>query len=518
MRSIVAVAAMAAALVLPAGASANHASPNMRLVTTLFKPGDLSPPQGVLASANSDLAFWGARAYAGHYDGFRIFDISDPSHPEVLSDFACRGAQNDVSVWQNRLLFLSIDEPQLQPTGQPRGVCNEAAPATDAGREIATNFEGIRIFDVTDPRNPVFLKGVDTDCGSHTHTLVPDPDHNRLLIYVSSYALRVGPICGPRTSGNDQLFDPTLPVDVNPLHEQISVVEVPLGSPQNARVISEPRLAHPIYNISQIDPEATGFYDTVGCHDIGVFLEIKLAAAACMSNGQLWDISDPANPKTLPSQGARYVDVPQVEFWHSAAFTWDGRNIQFGDERIREGGCESTAEPGGRLYFYDRANFTQPIGSFMIPRPQNGEYCSSHLWNVLPRKDGRYVLTEAWYNGGVDVIDFTDPTRAFEVGYYDAFHPSGDEAVWSAYWYNRFIYANDIERGQDVYFLRDRLQFGTRFVDHLNPQTQEQLIKGKHPGSGSRGAGRARATRRAAPRGTAPRGHAYAPILREIAP
>jgi LVIVD repeat-containing protein len=518
MRSILAVAAIAAALAVPAAASANHASPNMRLVTTLFKPGDLSPPEGVLASANSDLAFWGTRAYAGHYNGFRIFDISDPAHPEVLSDFACRGAQHDVSVWQNRLMFLSVDEPQLQPEGQPRGVCSEAAPATDAGREIATNFEGIRIFDVTDPRNPVFVKGVDTDCGSHTHTLVPDLRNDRLLLYVSSYPLRVGPVCGPRTSGRDNAFDPSLPVDVNPLLEQISVVEVPLGAPQNARVITEPKLAHPVYNISQIDPEATGFYDSVGCHDIGVFLEIKLAAAACMSNGQLWDISDPANPKTLPAQGARYVDVPQVEFWHSAAFTWDGRNMQFGDERIREGGCETTTEPGGRLYFYETANFSQPVGSFMIPRPQNGEYCSSHLWNVLPRKDGRYVLAEAWYNGGVDVIDFTDPTRAFEVGYYDPFHPSGDEAMWSAYWYNRFIYANDIERGQDVYLLRDRLNFGNLRFDHLNPQTQERLIKGKHSGSGVRAAPRGTARSNAAVRAKPPRGRAYDPVLREIAP
>ena len=517
MRATIALAAIATALILPSAALANHHSPNMRLVTTLFKPGDLSPPPGVLASANSDLAFWGTLAYAGHYNGFRIFDISDPAHPEVLSDFACRGAQHDVSVWQNRLLFLSVDEPQLQPAGEPRGVCSEAAPATDAGREMPTNFEGIRIFDVSDPRNPVFVKGVDTDCGSHTHTLVPDLANNRLLLYVSSYPLRVGPICGPHTSANDQLFDPSLPVDVNPLHEQISVVEVPLGAPQNAHVISEPKLAHPVYNISQIDPTATGFYDSVACHDIGVFLEIKLAAAACMSNGQLWDISDPAHPKTLPSEGAKYVDIPQVEFWHSAAFTWDGRNIQFGDERIREGGCESTSEPGGRIYFYDRANFTQPVGSFMIPRPQGGEYCSSHLWNVLPRKDGRYVLAEAWYNGGVDVIDFDDPTRAFEVGYYDPFHPSGDEAVWSAYWYNRFIYANDIERGQDVYVLLDRLWFGNVTFDHLNPQTQERLIGKKHAGTRHRSAGRA-APRSARLRAAAPRGRAYAGAIAEIAP
>jgi hypothetical protein len=127
------------------------------------------------------------------------------------------------------------------------------------------------------------------------------------------------------------------------------------------------------------------------------------------------------------------------------------------------------------------------------------------------------VLAEAWYNGGVDVIDFNDPTRAFEVGYYDAFHPSGDEAVWSAYWYNRFIYANDIERGQDVYFLRDRLNFGNLLFEHLNPQTQERVIGKKHSGA------RHRSSARAKPRvgglsAGAPRGRAYSGAIAEIAP
>lgn len=469
------LAGLALAMVgVPAVALAGHNndehSRNARLIASMPKQGDLSPFTGQLTTANSDLAFWGDRAYSGHYNGFRIMDISDPGDPQVLSDFTCRGAQDDVSVWQNQLLILSIDEPQVDSDdpNAVNGACTTAADAAD--REVETNFEGIRIFDVSDPANPTLIKGVDTDCGSHTHTLVPDTDNGRLLVYVSSYPLRAGPICGPNTSGRDG--------EDNPTHDQISVVEIPLADPASAQVITEPKLAHPVFNLSQIDPTLTGFFDSVGCHDITVFLEIELAAAACMSNGQLWDISDPANPKTLPADGAQYVDRPEVEFWHSAAFTWDGRYVLFGDERIREGGCESTNTQGGRLYIYRNENFagSQPVSTFMIGRDQEGEYCSSHLWNHLPRNDTRYLIAEAWYNGGVDIIEFTDPLRPKELEYYDVAHPPGDEGNWAAYWYRGNVFATDIERGNDVFRFRGHGIGHTIDFTHENPQTQENLI------------------------------------------
>jgi hypothetical protein len=489
----VAVLILLFVLALPAGAAAEHNNDEhsgMTLVASMPKPGDLSPFGDQLQTANSDIAFWGRRAYFGHYNGFRIMDISNPRDPRVLSDFECRGAQDDVSVWQNRLLILSIDEPQLDSTDPhaPNGACTTAALAEE--RETATNFEGIRIFDVSDPRNPRLIKGVDTDCGSHTHTLVPDPRNSRLLVYVSSYPLRAGPVCGPNTSGRDG--------ELNSLHAQIAVVEIPLHNPAAARVIAEPKLANPVYNLSQIDPEATGFFDSVACHDITVFLELELAAAACLSNGQLWDISDLAHPKTLPQQGAQYVDRPEVEFWHSSGFTWDGRYVLFGDERIREGGCESVNAQGGRLYIYrNRQHFagTQPVSSFMIPRDQHGEYCSSHLWNQQPRTDARYVIAESWYNGGADVIDFTDVARPQEVAFYDVAHPPGDEGNWSAYWYRGNIYATDIERGNDVFALHGRLNHNTIDFGHENPQTQERLIR-VHSARAARKSRRSRRSRK----------------------
>ena len=106
----------------------------------------------------SDLAFWGNRAYVGNYDGFRIFDISTPARPQRLSSVTCRGPQNDVSVWRNRLLFLSVDAPQIDSPdpAAPNGACTQYA--LGIGAENPGNFEGIRIFDVRDPTSPRFIK------------------------------------------------------------------------------------------------------------------------------------------------------------------------------------------------------------------------------------------------------------------------------------------------------------------------------------------------------------------------
>ncbi len=192
-------------------------TPNMRLLANLPKP----VSQRV---SGSDLAFWGDRAYAANYDGFRIIDVDEPANPRVLADVRCPGPQNDISVYRNQLLFLSVDAPQTR-----RG-CEGSRSTTWAATPDA--FEGIRVFDVSDARNPQFVTAVPTDCGSHTHTLVPDADNGRVLLYVSSYALSaaaIGPNC-------------PLPEGGRPSHGKISVVEVPLDAPEQAEVINEPRL------------------------------------------------------------------------------------------------------------------------------------------------------------------------------------------------------------------------------------------------------------------------------------
>jgi hypothetical protein len=488
----------AGTLALPGVASASHNadehSSNMQLRAFLPEAGDLSPPAGQNASANSDFAFWDDRLYTGHYDKLRIVDISNPTSPSILSEIPCRGGQNDVSVWANRLLITSIDTPQeddLDPN-TPRGVCTQDAPLPREGTETppaqGAFFEGIRIFDVTNPTAPHLIKGVDTDCGSHTHTLVPDLDNNRLLVYVASYPLRSGPICGPNTSDRDG--------DLNPLHNQISVVEIPLAAPANAHVIAEPKLhpGHPVFPGAAI---GSGFNDSLGCHDIQVFLELKLAAAACMSDGELWDISDPANPNTL---GAKATDRPEVEFWHSAAFSWDGKLTLFSDESVA-GSCSTPDEPDGRMWLYRTSNIKNAISSFLIPRSQGAPgstpYCTAHLFNFLPfTRDKRYVVASSWYNGGISMIDFTSPEHPVEIGYYDRVEGINEEGFWTGYWFNRRPWGNHIEQGQFVFDFLSPLTNRTMHESRLNPQTQIDVIK---PLVTASAAVKGRASRRANP-------------------
>jgi hypothetical protein len=402
--------------------------------------------------SQSDLAFWGDLAYAGDYDGFRILDISDPGDIQQIGDVRCRNNQGDISVWDG-LLFISIDRPVTAPDCS--GVDTPAS---------TTGFEGIRVFDVSDPANTGpddLLAAVATDCGSHTHTLVPDLDNDRVLLYISSYP---SSFLGPTPYGTDcQRLD----ADGAQGHSKISIVEVPLSAPEEARVIAEPALELSDYR---------GVPGYRGCHDIQVFLELDLAAAACMSEGQLWDISDRENPVIIDR-----IFNDAVDIWHSAAFTWDGEIVVFGDEFAGGGGpgCDDPDDDIGRVWFYDRsAPDDGPLGSYKIPRPQDGQSCTMHNFNVIPTKHN-YILVSASNMGGTTVVDFTDPANPEEIAYFDAQHDTAPlvSSPWSSYWYNGFIYTNDRGRGVDVMLLRDKARAGAKKLPYLNPQTQEHLLR-----------------------------------------
>ena len=318
-------------------------------------------------------------------------------------------------------------------------------------------FEGILIYDVSDPTAPTFIDAVATDCGSHTHTLVPEPDNDRVLIYVSSYPAS---FLGPTPYGTDcQRLDE----DGGPLgHSKISVVEVPLDDPEASSVVAEPQL--PLADFGG----TTGYR---GCHDIGVFLEPKLAAAACLEEGQIWDISDPLNPVVQ-----HRIDEPDVDIYHSGAFSYDAQVAIFGDEF--EGGfgagCPDPSSRVGRAWFHDVAT-GETLSSFMIPRAQGDEICTVHNYNVIP-VSGRNILVSAWNLGGTSVIDFTDATEPEEIGFVDVQESFDGRGPWSSYWYNGFIYVSDRGRGLDVKLLSDRVRAGAKRFPYLNAQTQEQLI------------------------------------------
>ena len=196
--------------------------PSTSSKTTNFEMiGSVSRTRADSTYRNSDLAFWGRMAYAGHYDGFQIVDIGNPRKPEQITDFNCPGSQHDVSTWGGRLLFVSVETPRSGPE------CNSVPQSP--------GFEGMRIFDVSNPRAPSLIKGVPTDCGSHTHTLVPDLKRNRVLLYVASYTASVIP---ESSYGNKCV---RLDENGQRAHNKISVVEVPLDDPASASVVSEPR-------------------------------------------------------------------------------------------------------------------------------------------------------------------------------------------------------------------------------------------------------------------------------------
>jgi hypothetical protein len=407
--------------------NADEHSQNMKLLASSPHP-----------AVGTDLAFWGRLAYAGNLSGFRIIDISDPEAPVTIADVTCPASQNDISVWKN-LVFLSVDGPRTKPT------C-DGAPTTASNPDA---WEGIRIFDVSNSAAPQFVGAVRTDCGSHTHTLLPDRANDRVLLYVSSYALTsssVGPDCQPD-------------------HNKISIVEVPLDDPAAVSVLKEQPL-HPDTQFLVGSEILPGLLTTRGCHDITVYQAIDLAGAACLAEGQLWDISDPANPQTL---SATRIDNPNIQVWHSSTFTWDGEMVAFGDEN--GGGifprCRATdPSTAGAIWFYRVSDATE-LGHYKIPRPQTG-VCTAHLFNFLPGVRG-YILASSWYTGGTSMVDATNPAAATEIGYYDA----SNSNTWSSYWYNNFVYANEIGgRGLDIFLFRDPARAGARRLPYMNPQTQ----------------------------------------------
>ncbi|MEU4538347.1 hypothetical protein AB0G15_26225 [Streptosporangium sp. NPDC023825] len=382
----------------------------------------------------TDLAFQGDYAFVGNFDGFSVFDISDPSKPSIASQVLCPGEQNDISVSGN-LLFLSIDSARVGPECDAQ----RGEPESDA-------WEGIRIFDIEDKANPKFVSAVQTDCGSHTHTLVPGKSPDKVYLYISS----PGPEPGTATCP--------------PPHNKISVVEVPVKAPKTAKVVSQPALS---------DEAVEGAIG--GCHDLTVYPEKDLAAAACFGDGILMDISDRVNPKVLQ----HVSDKENFAIWHSATFNNDATKIVFGDEL--GGGVSATCDANtpktkGANAVYDLGKDRRLTlrGYFKIPREQSPEEnCVAHNGSLLP-VPGKDIMVQSWYQGGVSVWDFTDATKPREIGFFERGPVQGLGGSWSAYYYNGHIYSSDITKGLDVLRIDDPLTDPAAKVriKELNAQTQ----------------------------------------------
>ena len=534
----------------PSGSShgnADLASPNM--FHTANRP---NPRQ-----TNSDLAFWKAGAVrgphqelaaAGNYNGFRIFDIKDPDNPVLVSETQCRGPQSDMSFYQaeDRLLLIqSVDRPQTTeecatsadtpvaigvpacaPTPEiPTPECPTAARAL-----FQPGFEGLRIFDVTRPETPVHIASVPTACGSHTHTTIDDQDDHRAIIYVSSYPTGASPT--PTTATDFGGPRCTIP------HARISIVEIPDKTPTGAHVLKEQFLhADTLPFLGTVGSGGTG---AIGCHDITAYYEDqkqqptgsqasnvrqnprRVAGAACLEEGQIWDITQPENPTTLGPH--THIRNPFITsgipgsfkgLFHTASFTWDGQVLLFTDEWAGGGahGCDGPQDTRGNVWFYKNVPPGTPdaplYGRYIIPRPQpTQEACTMHNGNVIPTEEGYFGVSSA-YEGGTSVFDFTgvqdnpeifldapepgtpgDPSPApplvgREIAFFDAqgVDGRGRDDVWSSYWFNDRIFANGGlgrphnpgGRGFDVYKLLTR---GGKLLDEEGNPT---FVQGDDP-------------------------------------
>jgi hypothetical protein len=526
-RSLALIGAVVAAMTLSLPASADHgnaddASPNMLHVANLPPPPQFLAGPANETRVNSDLAFWEAGGTRGphhnlvaqgNYDGFRLVDISDPTNPVQVSVMECRANQGDLSFYQarNRLLLIqSIDRPLTTDdcaTARDTGVSSGTNPVTGVPGVFQTpGFEGLRIFDVTRPEAPRHIASVPTACGSHTHTTIPDQVDQQGVVYVSSY-----PLGGSVTPAESDFGGPRC----LPPHAKISIVQIPNADPEHPIVKEQPLHGD---TLPFTGAGGTGGSLAVGCHDITALYETQssnpgqnfnskpqfhVAGAACLEEGQLWDITDPENPTTLTTHS--HIRNPFITsgvpgtfrgLFHTASFSNDGEIVLFTDEWEGGGahGCDGPQDTRGNVWFYKNVPpGVEPVpvfGRYILPRPQAAsDICSMHNGNVITvsdEADGDFGVSSA-YQGGTTVFDFSraatfpeivlpeppasppvPPTVATEVAYFDAKNdppaPIGYDDVWSSYWFNDFIYASSGRvqagrpgnRGLDVYMLLGR--------------------------------------------------------------
>jgi hypothetical protein len=461
--------------------NAGEAASNLQLVGHHDRPGefaDVNDP-GSFGFLDADLAFKDNYVFQGGFHGFQVWDVSNPASPTLRTSYVCPGGQGDLSIYRN-LLFMSVEETRGRVDCGGQGVTDSVS---------ADRFRGVRIFDITDIDHPKQIAAVQTCRGSHTHTLVTDPkDPANVYIYVSgtSSVRSNSELAGCSKAGPD--------VDPNSSLFRIEVIRVPLAAPQDAKVVSTPRIfADSAGNVAGLWRGGThgegtqSTSETNQCHDITVYTAMGLAAGACSGNGILLDIRDPANPKRIAD-----VSDPNFAYWHSATFSNDAKKVLFSDEW--GGGmaprCRSTDRPtwGADAIFTLSNNKLSPAGYYKLPVAQTStENCVAHNGSLIPIP-GRDIMTQAWYQGGLSVFDFTDPAHPKEIAYFDRGPMDSTKLIlggyWSTYWYNGRIYGSEIDRGIDVFELKPSQYLSQNEIDAaklihtdlLNVQNQQPIV------------------------------------------
>ena len=476
----------------PGRLDAGVAQHNMRLVSFSPKPAAFDTARG-LTFINSDLAFSGKYVYQGNFAGFTVWDVSDPAAPRTVAVVQCITSQGDPSVYGN-LLFISAEG---------RGNRNDCAKG--GVQDPKDHMEGVRIYDVSNPAAPRLIKNVQTCKGSHTHTIVPDPkDRNVIYIYVSgNQGARPDSELAGCKNGTD-------PADVTNSLYRLDVIRVPLAHPEQAEVVTGARLFTGLGPVPRAasrpdrraaraaaagnpaPPPPTG---PRNCHDVTAYPAMNLLAGACASYGLLVDISNPLKPVRLDA-----VSDTNFSLWHTAVFSNDGKRVVFTDEWGGGTGpmCQATSmmEMGGDavLTIDARRKYTQHA-YFKLPAAQTPqENCVSHNGGLIP-VPGRDIMVQGWYQGGVDVIDFSNPDHPKELAYFDRGPidpPPADSSArgqrtiggsWGAYWWNGLIYSSELDRGFDILELQPSDELSANEIAaaklvqlaQYNPQSQPRI-------------------------------------------
>ncbi len=467
-------AAPAVAAATPAAAPA-AAVPAREEEDSLTEYAERSP---LLDFANTDMAFFGDVMVAGSYHGFNIYQLGKDGIPTLKSSVVCPGGQGDVSVVGN-ILVMSVEQTR------GRVDCGlEGAP----GKVNEDRFRGLRIFDISNLAAPVQVGAVQTCRGSHTHSVV-SADDKRLIVYNSGTA-------GIRDEKELAGCVGSTPGDSRTALFSIDVIEIPLADPSKAHIVKSPRVFADektgeiagLWKGGDHGDETQTTARTDQCHDITVFPALKMAAGACSGNGILFDIADPLNPKRID-----VVSDDGFAYWHSATFNNDGTKVIFTDEWGGGGRprCKaSDPKTWGANAVYDIVNGKLVFRAhYKMPAPQTDkENCVAHNGSIIP-VPGRDLFAQAWYQGGLSVMDFTDSANPKEIAYFDRGPIDAKQMVlggyWSVYWYKGHIYGTEISRGIDVFTLKPTENLTKAEIaaadaakyenDRFNPQTQTRV-------------------------------------------
>jgi hypothetical protein len=441
------------------------------------------PSEKFMGITNSDLAFIDRYAIQGSYNGYQVWDISNPSHPTLKTAYVCPASQSDVSVYRN-LLFVSGEGLSGRVDCGAQGVKDTVSKE---------RLRGIRIFDIADIANPKYVANVQTCRGSHTHTLLVDPkDAANVYVYISGSSAVRSPNELPGCVSADPDKDP------NSARFRIEVIKVPLAHPEQAAIVSSPRLFNDLVAPARHGeaPEdiaanaravaaakaSGGFVVTIRGDEMvapDFFIKPALDSMVKARNGTGAPTAadsatlraalpgivarlvgpDPApgsGPRPGPTQCHDITVYPAIglaggacegygflidirdpahpvrigavsdsnfSYWHSATFNNDGTKILFSDEW--GGGGQPKCRATDRHEWGADAIFTivdrkmQFQSYYKMPAPQTPQENCVAHNGSLIPIPGRDVMVQSWYQGGISVFDFTDAAHPKEIAFFD---------------------------------------------------------------------------------------------------